>query len=191
MIRAFASVSLDGFSAGPGVSREHPMGVGGLRLHEWILTDAPHPRDTEVAAGMFSPATTGAVLMGRRTFDVAIDRWEDGAFHLPVFVLTHRAGPPVQRGDTTFTLVTGGLDAALDAARRAAAARAVNVMGASLVRQCLQAGLLDELHVNLVPVLLGAGARLFGDDGTHAVVLERTGMVESPAVTHLSYRVVR
>lgn len=191
-VRAHMSMSLDGFVAGPDVRREHPMGVGGERLHEWLFARPGDPRDAEVAAEMFAPAQTGAVIMGRRTFEVGEDPWgEDGTFHLPCFVVTHRPAPTLVKGATSFTFVTDGIRAALERAQAAAGPRGVNVMGAATTQQFLRAGLLDELQINLIPVLLGTGVRLFEELGVAPLELERTRIVESPAVTHLTYRVVR
>jgi dihydrofolate reductase len=191
-VRAHMSMSLDGFVAGDEVSVEQPMGVGGERLHRWLFGDRGDPRDTEVAAGMFAPATTGAVIMGRRTFDVGEAPWgDDGTFHLPCFVVTHRPAGTLVKGPTSFTFVTDGIQAALAQARAVAGDRAVNLMGAQTVQQFLRAGLLDEIQINLVPVLLGAGARLFDHLGTAPIELERTRLVGSPTMTHLTYRVVK
>ena len=96
------SMSLDGFIAGPNISVDHPMGEGGERLHAWMFGDAVNPRDAEIAAGMFSPATTGAVLMGRRTFTVGERPWgDDGTFRVPCFVITHRPALIVVKGPTS------------------------------------------------------------------------------------------
>jgi dihydrofolate reductase len=194
-VRAHMSMSLDGYVAGPDVSREHPMGVGGERLHQWLFGGGD-PRDAEVAAGMFAPATTGAVIMGRRTFEVGEAPWgEDGTFHLPCFVVTHRPAETRVKGPTTFTFVTDGIEAALARAQAVAGERAVNLMGAETTRQFLRAGLLDEIQINLVPVLLGAGTRLFEHLGEHLgtapIELERTRMVGSSTMTHLLYRIVK
>ena len=191
-VRAHMSMSLDGFVAGPDVRREHPMGVGGERLHQWLFANPSDPRDAEVAADMFSPAGTGAVIMGRRTFEVGEDPWgDDGTFHLPCFVVTHRPAKTVVKGPTSFTFVTDGIQSALERAQAVAGARAVNVMGAATTQQFLSAGLLDEFQINLIPVLLGTGIRLFEQFGVAPLELERTRLIESSAVTHLTYRVVK
>jgi dihydrofolate reductase len=185
----YMSISLDGFVAGPDVGVEHPMGLGGERLHAWL--DGTDPRDAEIAGRMFSTATTGAVIMGRRTFTVGEGPWgEDGTFGLPCFVVTHRPADRVVKGATTFTFVTEGVEAALVQARAAAGAGHVNVMGADIVQQMLRAGLIDELHLTVVPILLGGGVRLFDAAASEHVDLERIGVVDSAAVTHLQFRVV-
>lgn len=185
----YMSMSLDGFVAGPNPDIEHPMGRGGERLHHWL--DGTDPADARVAAGMFSTATTGAVLMGRRTFDLGEAPWgESGAFHMPCFVVTHRPADTRVKGPTTFTFIADGIERGLIEARRAANGKRVNVMGANLARQLLRAGLIDQLEISLIPLLLGDGVRLFETD-TRDATLERTGVVESSGVTHLSFRVVR
>lgn len=185
----FMSLSLDGFVAGPDVGVDHPMGVGGERLHAWL--DGTDPQDAAIAARMFSSATTGAVLMGRRTFTVGEGPWgDDGTFGLPCFVVTHRPADTIRKGATTFTFVTGGLDKAVAQARAAAGTGNVNVMGADLVQQMLRAGLIDELHLTIVPILLGDGVRLFEHLSPEHVELERTSVIASSVVTHLQFRVI-
>ena len=191
-VRAHMSTSLDGFVTGPDVSVDQPMGVGGERLHEWMFA-ASDATDIETAAEMFSTRTTGAVVMGRRTFDVGEQLWgEDGTFHLPCFVLTHRAAPTLVKGKTSFTFVTEGSERALALAQAAAGDKAVNVMGADTIQQFLRRGLIDEIHLNLVPVLLQAGTRLFEHLGPDRLELEQTqAILPSSGVTHLIYRIPR
>lgn len=185
----FMSMSLDGFVAGPDVGVEHPMGLGGERLHAWL--DGTDPKDAEVAGRMFSTATTGAVIMGRRTFTVGEGPWgDDGTFGLPCFVVTHRAAAPVVKGPTTFAFVTGGVEQALSEARAVAGAGNINVMGADVVQQMLRAGLVDELHLTMVPILLGGGVRLFDGCASDDIELERMGVIDSSSVTHLQFRAV-
>jgi dihydrofolate reductase len=188
---------------------KNPIGVGGMRLHEWVFPlaawRAPHGLEggtvdasTPVLEAM--RAGVGATLMGRNMFGGQPGPWDaskpwngwwgdDPPFHHPVFVLTHHARPPLAlKGGTTFTFVTGGVEAALDAARRAAGGRDVWLGGgASAARQYLQAGLVDEMTLSLVPVLLGAGERLFdglGDD-LHGLAFVRA--IAAPGVTHLRF----
>ncbi len=203
------SISLDGFVAGPNQSVEHPLGEGGERLHEWaVATDAWREQhgleggertvDADVLAEI--TARAGAYVMGRRMFgggdgpwDEAWTGWwgDDPPFHAPVFVLTHHARAPLSmRGGTTFTFVTDGISSALEQARAAAGdADVVIAGGASTGRQYLAAGLLDELHLHIVPILLHAGERLLEDVGDPT--LEPVQVVASPVVTHVRYRVVR
>jgi len=185
-----ASVSLDGYTAGADVDMAHPMGVGGMWLHEWLFADPIDPVDAVVSAAMYDRRRVGAVLMGRRHFDVGVDHWcPDGTFEMPCFVVTHRAAPAMWKGQTRFEFVTGGIEEAVQRARQAACGLDINVMGADIARQLLVAGLINEINVNLVPILLGAGASLFG--GLHAgqVEFEQLGAAPSSTVTHLRYRV--
>jgi dihydrofolate reductase len=208
------SMSLDGFIAGPNQTLEQPLGEGGEGLHEWAFRLAswrePHglsggevdAADNEVVAE--SLRATGAVVMGRRMYSGGDGAWEDDPnadgwwgddppFHVPVFVLTHHPRETVvKEGGTSFTFVTDGIEAALEQARAAAGDKDVAVAGgADVVQQYVKAGLLDELQIHVVPVLLGEGVRLFGSLGPNQVQLEATRVIESPAVTHLRFRVVR
>ena len=185
------SMSLDGFITGPNVDREHQLGDGGDALHRWLWE--PDPRDTEVLDGM--GRDVGAILMGRRSYDLAEGDggWGDGgpAGPAPCFVLTHNPpAPETVRAHDVFTFVTGGIHDAVDQARAAAGDRVVGVHGGSAAQQCLAEGLLDELFISLAPVLLGSGTRLFDHiGGQHE--LERFDVVPTSNATHLRYRVVR
>jgi len=183
------SMSLDGFIAGPNVGVERPMGEGGERLHKWLFNTSTSEVDAEVGREM--SATTGAVVLGRRTFDVGVRLWGDVPFPVPCFVLTHEAREERVEKSGTFTFVTDGLESALQRARAAAGEKDVRLMGANIVQQFLRAGLLDEIQINLVPVLLGEGIRLFEHIGTEHIELERTRVIESPGVTHIRFRVVK
>ena len=208
-LRFKISMSLDGFVAGPSQSLDNPLGIGGMRLHQWVfpltvwramhgLQDGEVNESTRVVEE--SLANIGATVMGRNMFgghpgpwDVE-DPWNGwwGAkppFHHPVFVLTHHAREPLElEGGTTFTFVTDGIEAALKQARRAAGGKDVSLAGgANAAQQYLAAGLVDEMEINLVPTLLGSGERLFdavGDD-LHGLELART--VAAPTVTHLKF----
>jgi dihydrofolate reductase len=176
------SLSLDGYMAGPDQDLEHPIGVDGLRLHEWVFATRTFRRihgapggetgvdDDVVSAGF---AGIGATIMGRNMFGPVRGPWEGSdwagwwgdtpPFGHPVFVLTHfpRADPTMP-GGTTFHFVTDGIDMALARARDAAAGADVRVGGgAATIRECLRTALIDEMHVAVVPVLLGRGERLF------------------------------
>ncbi|MEU8002813.1 dihydrofolate reductase family protein [Catellatospora sp. NPDC049111] len=185
---AHVTMSLDGYMAGPDVGEEHPMGRGGERLHRWIFDDAD---EVDAAAMRRQFALTGAVLLGRRTFDVGVGVWGDTPYPVPCFVLTHRATPDRTERSGTFTFVTTGLADALDQAAKAAGDQAVTLMGADVVQQALRAGRLDEIHLQLAPVVLGGGRRLFEHLGTDHIELERLAVEESPHVTHLRFRVVK
>jgi dihydrofolate reductase len=182
------SISLDGYLAGPGVSAEHPMGQGGERLHEWLFGQSPDEHDKAVAKEL--NGTVGATVLGRRTFDVGLAQWGGTPFPAPAFVLTHRPQPDLAMSSGTFHFVTDGPDSAVRQARAAAGDRHVAVLGADVTRQLLDAGLLEEIRVHIVPVLLGRGVRLFEHLGA-TVDLEQVGSVPSSRMAHLTYRVRR
>ncbi|HEX4186374.1 MAG TPA: dihydrofolate reductase family protein [Solirubrobacteraceae bacterium] len=207
-LRFQISTSLDGFVAGPDQSEENPLGVGGEQLHEWAFKLAawrePHGKpggevneSTRVVEA--SRENIGATLMGRNMFggrgpwgDRPWDGWwgDDPPFHMPVFVVTHHARPPlVKQGGTTFTFVTDGIESALEQARAAAGGKDVALGGgASVAQQYLRAGLIDEMQLNVVPVLLGDGERLLEGLAGADLRLECVAAVAAPGVTHLSYR---
>ena len=203
------SMSLDGYVAGPNRTLEEPLGAGGEQLHDWVvatrawrdrhgLEGGEDGRDSELTAEWAD--SVGATVMGRRMFSGGEGSWEDDPrangwwgddppFHHPVFVLTHHAREPLSLEGTTFTFVTDGVEAALALAREAAGGRVVAVAGgAEAAQQFLSAGLLDEVQIHLVPVLLGGGVRLF-ENVPAGRNLELTRVVDSPAVTHVRYRV--
>ena len=192
------SMSLDGYIAGPNDGPANPLGDGGGRLFAWWTAGKervgpddrfkPPARSRAVVEEMFR---CGAIIAGRRTFDLA-NGW--GGHHpvgAPFFLLTHR---PVERHvgpGTGGTVVTDGIESALRQARRVAGDRTIAVCAADVARQYLNAGLLDEINIDLVPVLLGGGVRLFVDHGDRRFDLKCTRLVESDGVTHLRYRVLR
>ena len=182
------TMSLDGFVAGPDVGVECPMGNNGDRLHDWMFNDERTTEDAQAAHDM--RASTGAVILGRRTFDVGIGPW-DGDVPLPVpcFVLTHRPLPPLAAASGSFTFVDEGIEHALHLATQAANGGYVRLMGADTACQFLRAGLVDIVQVQIAPLLLGAGTRLFDRVGPGLVKLERTCVIDSPLATHLHYRV--
>lgn len=203
------AMSLDGFAAGPNQSLENPIGEGGMRLHEWMFVTAawakreglpipPHTPDSDEVEHMHD--NIGAFIMGRHMFSPGRGDWdlswrgwwgEDPPYHAPVFVLTHHPREPLpMAGGTTFHFITDGIDSALAKARSAAGEKDVLIAGgASAVRQYLRAGLLDELHLHVVPVVLGAGERLLEDVGDPRMTAEK--VVASPGVTHITYRINR
>jgi dihydrofolate reductase len=194
------TTSLDGFVAGPNDSLELPLGEGGEKLHEWLFGLAswrePHGleggetgRDSEVLDEAMR--NLGAIIVGRRMFDLAKGWGEEPPFHMSVFVLTHEARDPlVKAGGTTFTFVTDGIESALEQARAAAGDKDVAIGGgANTIQQYLGAGLIDEFQIHIAPLLLGSGVRLF-DQAPANVTLETTRVLGSPRVTHLKYRVL-
>lgn len=202
-VTAEISMSLDGFVAGPNDSVDNGLGDGGELLHEWVLRlrswreahghegGETGPDDERFAA---SVEAAGAIVMGRRMFDHGEGPWGDEPpFHEPVFVLTHRPREPlVKEGGTTFTFVEDGIESALGQARAAAGDKDVAVAGGGqAIRQSIEAGLLDELEIHLVPVLLGGGIRLLDFDPNVAerIEFEPVHAIDSPGVTHLRFRV--
>ena len=190
------TISLDGFAAGPDQSVDNPLGVGGERLHVWQFADDQPEQDARVKRTFFDGV--GAYVMGRNMFGGGPGPWaddwkgwwgDDPPYHAPVFVLTHHPRDPLpMEGGTTFTFVTDGIEGAVEQARAAAGDEDVLVAGgANTVQQCLAAGLLDELHLHVSPVILGAGERLLENVGDP--VLEPVEVIASPAVTHVRYRV--
>ena len=185
------TMSLDGFVTGPDPGPEQGLGRGGEPLHAWVMAG-----DSDVDADVLreSVEDTGAVILGRNLFDVvdAPDGWSEdmgyGAEHAaqpPMFVVTHEA-PDDVRLASLFTIVTEGLEAAVQAARAAAGDKNVYAMGgADVIRQLLALGLVDQLQLHLSPVLLGAGTRLF--DGGEPTQFEQVGVRVSPHATHLTY----
>jgi dihydrofolate reductase len=207
-LRFQISVSLDGFVAGPNPSEENPLGEGGEQLHEWVIKLAawrkPHGREGgEVNASSAVVEETlqnvGATIMGRNMFaggpgpwgDDPWDGWwgDDPPFHHPVFVLTHHERERLEKeGGNSFTFVTDGIESTLEQAKRAAGGKDVALAGgAEVAQQYLAAGLIDELLLNLVPVLLGSGTRLF-ENAPADIGLEQVQVVEAPGVAHLIYR---
>jgi len=208
-LRLKISMSLDGYVAGPNQSVENPLGVGGERLHDWVVPlevwrtmhNLPGGEVDEssrvVEESMEGIAST---IMGRNMFGGHPGGWNpekpwkgwwgtNPPFHHDVFVLTHHAREPLKmEGGTTFIFVTGGIRSALEQAQRAAGAKDVSLAGgANVARQGLASGAVDEMEISLVPVLLGKGERLFeglGDD-LHGLELVRT--VAAPKVTHLKF----
>lgn len=184
------SMSLDGFITGPHPRPEDPLGDAG-RLHDWMF-DA----QTEVDAEVLDEVNTapGAIVIGRRMFDEGVGPWGDPPpFHRPVFVVTHRPQSPIPRqGGTTYHFVTGGIEAAVKEAASVAGGKPVGLWGgADLIQQALQAGLIDEFHLHLIPILLGGGVRLFDHLGEPLPRLRKTRAIDTPNATHLRYTVLR
>ncbi|NVM99405.1 dihydrofolate reductase family protein [Arthrobacter sp. SDTb3-6] len=200
LVSCDVALSLDGFMAGPNQSLEHPLGEGAdTRLHTWMF-DRPEENAAELAA----ITDAGAFIMGRNMFGPVRGPWEtwdaqgtgawrgwwgeDPPYHAPVFVLTHHPREPLTMdGGTTFYFVSDGPAAALDLARAAAGERGVSIGGgARTINQFLADGLIDELRLHLVPVVFGAGERLF--DGLPRLEFTQAGARATSLVTHLTYR---
>ena len=180
------SMSLDGYVTGPNPTHEEQLGEGGGVLFRWI---GGTPDDRQVLDEMVAEA--GAVVMGRVGYDLA--RWTDGGpvGKLPCFVVTHEApADQSMHPPGLFTFVTDGVESAIAQAKAVAGDKLVGIHGASLVRQCLEAGLLDEIQIHLAPVLLGGGTRLF-EYLRGQYQLERKHLVQTPTTTHLRFAVVK
>ena len=196
------TMSLDGFIAGPNDSPERPLGEGGERLIEWYSGG-----DTEYempGTGMvfrISPQSVellrevnermGAFVTGRRTFDIANGWGGNPPLGVPTFVVTHSVPEEWVYEGSPYTFVTDGVEKAVELAKEVAGDMDVAVGAASIAQQCIRAGLLDEVHVNLAPVLLGGDIRLFEHLGTTPIDLESMRVIQAPGVTHLTFRVVK
>lgn len=195
------SVSLDGYVAGPDDGPELGLGAGGERLHEWVVElkswREPHGLEggeTNASSAIVEEglSAAGAIVVGKRMFDNAHGWGDVPPFHMPVFVLTHTAREPLAKSDTTFTFVTDGIESAVERAKAAAGEKNVGIGGgANTAQQALKAGLVDEVQLNVAPVLLGGGVRLFEGLGPDDAEFELVRVIEGPRATHLKYRVVK
>ena len=207
------TMSLDGFITGPNITLEDPLGEGGESLHEWIFGLKAWREQHGLEGGEEGPdgdlvreglQQNGAVIMGRRMFSGGSGPWEsdpnadawwgdEPPFHAPVFILTHHEREPVPKeGGTTFYFVTDGIESALEQAREAAGEKDVLLAGgAQVAQQYLKSGLLEEIMLHVSPLILGDGTRLFEGIGPEEATLETMEVVESPAITHIRYRVTQ
>jgi dihydrofolate reductase len=196
------SMSLDGFVAGPNDGPERPLGESGERLFAWYgagdteyglpgteMVFRVSPQSAELLRG--AHGSMGALVTGRRTFDITNGWGGNPPLGVPTFVVTHTVPQEWTYEGSPFAFVTDGVESAVEKAKRAAGDKDVAVGTASIVQQCIRAGLLDEIHVDLAPVLLGGGVRLFDHLGAGPIELERTRVVEGTGVTHLTFRVVK
>jgi dihydrofolate reductase len=201
------TISVDGYGAGPHQDLEHPLGLGGTDLHQWLLTTRTFQTtlfgrdggttgiDDQFAADGFK--NVGAWILGRNMFGPVRGPWPDlnwkgwwgdnPPYHVPTFVLTHHARDPLEmEGGTTFHFVTGGIHEALDLARKAANGKDIRIGGgADTIRQYLREGLIDELHIAISPVLLGSGEALFKDVDLRALGYECVKSVATEKATHI------
>jgi dihydrofolate reductase len=196
------SMSLDGFVAGPNDSVEKPLGQGGEGLFAWYSTG-----DTEFRfpSGTFvvqvsrafaeelskTISAAGALVTGRRTFDLTNGWGGRHPLDVPVVVVTHREPPEWVKAEWPFTFVTDGFETAMEEARQVAGDKNIIAGSPSIAKQCLEAGLLDEVTVDLVPLLLGHGVRLFEPVGSEPIGLETMRVIEDPGVTHVFFRIVK
>jgi dihydrofolate reductase len=204
------SISIDGYGAGPGQDLDHPLGAGGAALHQWLYGTRTFQRllggegrseagatgpDDDIAARGFE--NIGASILGRNMFGPIRGAWPDDSwrgwwgpnppFHTPVFVLTHHARPPIEmEGGTTFHFVTDGIHAALARAADAADGKDVRLGGGvATIRQYLRAGLIDEIHLAISPVLLGSGEHLFAGIDATALGFSCTEQVATSQAAHV------
>jgi dihydrofolate reductase len=185
------SMSLNGVITGPNVRVGNGLGDDGERLHDWMF-DAKTETDAKIVDEKYT--STGVVIMGKGMFDVGFEPWGDPPpFRMPVFVVTHEKRDSLpMKGGTTYTFVTDGIEAALNLARAAAADKNVGIWGgANIIRQYLKAGLLDEMRIQLIPILLGDGIRLFEGIDPEGIELRKTSSIDTPAATHLRFEVVK
>lgn len=186
-VRLDISMSLDGFTAGPNVGPDNPLGEGGERLHDWMFSNA-----TEIGRRMESEVFdgAGAVLMGRRVFDLGKPHWSADTFRgMPVFVITHHWRESMEdQGGSTFTFVSQGIEHALAQGRSAGGGRDLVIMGGAVTgRQVLAGGFVNELRLHLVHILLGAGTRLFEPSGAGFRKLKVMRLIEDTGVTHFTF----
>ncbi len=200
------TVSIDGFGAGPKQSRQEPLGVGGEELHQWMVStrtfrqiqgNAGGTEDVDDRFTKRSFENIGAWIMGRNMFGPIRGSWPDDTwkgwwgnnppYHVPVFVLTHHARPALKmEGDTTFHFVTGGIHEALERAKQAAQGKDIRIGGGvSTIRQYLEAGLIDEMHLAISPILLGRGEALFAGIDLAAVGFQRTEHAATEHAMHV------
>jgi dihydrofolate reductase len=195
------TMSLDGFIAGPNDGPGQPLGEGGMRLFDWYSsgdTDYELPgtemvfKVSQQSADLLREAHSkmGAFVTGRRTFDITNGWGGNPPLGVATFVVTHTVPQEWVYEGSPFTFVTEGVESAVEQAKEAAGEKDVAVGAASIAQQCIRAGLLEEIHIDLVPVLLGDGVRLFDNLGGQ-VELERTEIIEAPDVTHMTFRVIR
>ena len=210
IVRFQVAISLDGYIAGPDQSRANPLGVGGMRLHEWMFELESWRAGMGLPGGLTNAssqvieearANVGAYIMGRNMFGGGPGPWpddppwtgwwgEDPPYHTPVFVLTHHPRPPLEMaGGTTFHFVTDGIHSALAQARTITGDRDIAIGGgANAIRQFLAAGFVDEFELHIAPVVLGAGERPL--DGVGDLALEQVRVLEAPGVAHVKYRIL-
>ena len=204
------TISIDGYGAGPNQDINNPLGIGGTDLHQWAFPTRTFQRalfgkdggttgiDNDFAARGFE--NVGAWILGRNMFGPVRGAWPDMSwkgwwgdnppYHVPVFILTHHAHPPIEMdGETTFHFITGGIGDALDRAREAAAGKDVRIGGGpNTIQQYLREGLIDEMHIAIAPVLLGKGERLFEEVDMRALGYECVQFVASDKATHVVLR---
>lgn len=193
-VTAEFTMSLDGFIAAPDDEVRPIFGWYSSGDTEFQFSEnSPVFKISRASAELLQKewGRLGAIVTGRRDFDVSEAWGGTSLFGVPIFIVTHTPPQEWTKEGSPFTFVTGGVERALEQARQAAGDRNIGVGGTQIVQQCLHAGLLDSIQINLVPILLGAGIRLFDHLGPEPIALESMGVVEGTGVTHLRYRVVK
>ena len=188
------STSLDGFIAGPGDDVQHVFKWYGNGDTEYQFPGGMRVKVSPASAAVLHGrvSTAGALVTGRRQFDNTHGWGGRHPVDVPVFVVTHEAPAAwVSKDGTPFTFVTGGVEAAIAQAQAVAGDKVVIVDGANVVQQAIRAGLVDEIGIDLIPVLLGQGVRYFDHLGPHPIELEQIELIEAPGVTHMRFRVKR
>jgi dihydrofolate reductase len=195
------TMSLDGFVAGPNDNPENGLGDGGEGLFKWYFSG-----DTEVKLSEGTPVLKiskksakllkegikgyGAGVWGRKTFDIA-HAWGGNPPGSPAFIVTHHIPQEWVKEGSPFIFVTDGVESAIRQAKKAAGDKDVVICTASVLQQALKAGLVDEINVDVAPLIIGGGVSLFDHLGTGPIELECTRVVEAPNVTHLCYRIIK
>ena len=196
------TMSLDGFIAGSNDGINNPLGDHGQHLFTWYSSgDTAYKmpggewsfKISVASAANLDKAihSSGALVTGRRTFDIAHAWGDQHPINLPIVVLTHHVPQEWVKEGSPFTFVSDGIESAIQQARALAGEKNVAVGSASTLQQCLKAGLLDELHIDLAPVVLGSGRRLFEQFGDAPILLEQHEVIEGHGVTHLKYRIIK
>jgi dihydrofolate reductase len=199
------SLSLDGFGAGQDQRLENPLGVRGQELHTWMVNTKMFHRMTGKEGGSEgvdnelaekSMENIGAWIMGRNMFGPIRGPWpnnewngwwgEEPPYHVPVFVLTHHAREPLKmKGGTTFHFITAGIESALEEAKKVANGKDIRIGGgASTIRQCLQAGYINEMHLAFSPIFLGSGEHLFSGIDMSALGFNQVQKINGEKATH-------
>jgi dihydrofolate reductase len=197
------AISLDGFIAGENRGPKNPLGDNGPAIHQWMYKqkafwkhlnmtggEVDHGIETDLFNKILS--RTGAYIMGKRMFEEGEANWPEDLFKLPVYVLTHEKREPwVQKGSTVFYFVNDGIHSALEKARADAKGKDVRLQGgANMIRQYLNAGLVDEFIVHIAPMIIGNGIRLFDNLDRKAFKVEIADVQHSALATHITYRVI-
>jgi len=188
----YMSMSVDGYIAGPGDDPGNPGGDGFMRLHEWYGYGADGTLNTKPGAAeefVAETLATGAVVAGRRTVE-QVDHWGGDEHGVPIFVPSHRPPGPTVANYPLVTYVSDGIESAMAQAKAAAGDKNVVLLGGYTAQRALEAGVLDELQIHQIPVLFGAGRRLF-DVLPARIELEVVRVIDTPDATHIRYRVLR